>query len=116
MVWTKDKLAQLPEPYRDFLRILKPVIDSRKPETILRITGIPFGMLYGRLADKYDYSPQQVRELADNLLRAGYVQEDKLGFFTPTVEGEQLVLALVGAGDLGNGGVPPLPIFTESGR
>jgi hypothetical protein len=114
MVWTKDKLAQFPSPYRDFLLMLKPVIDSRKPGTLLRITGIPFGTLYGALFEEYDYGPEQVQALADNLRRARYIDMDALGFVVPTPEGEALIRAFAGETDAGNGKVPPLPSFSES--
>jgi hypothetical protein len=113
MAWTKEKLVQFPAPYRDFLLMLKPVVDSRNPGTVLRITGIPFGRIYGALFEEYDYGPEQVQELADNLRRARYIDMDSLGFVVPTLEGEALIGAFAGT-DTGNGNVPPLPSFSES--
>jgi hypothetical protein len=113
MEWSNDKLARIPQPYRDFMLALKPVIDTRKPGTALRITGIPFGRIYGVLSEVYSYTPEQVRQLADNLSQAGYVREDSLGFFTPTGPGEALLLALASVDDTSYG-VPPLPSFAEN--
>jgi hypothetical protein len=114
MTWTKEKLTQFPEPYRDFMLMLKPVVDSRKPGTVLRITGIPFGRIYGALLEEYDYNPEQVQELADNLREARYIDMDALGFVVPTPQGEELIRAFAGVMDTRNGSVPPLPSFSES--
>jgi hypothetical protein len=111
MVWTNDKIHQLPEIYRDFMLVLKPVIDSRKPNTILRITGIPFGQLAGILTWKHGYNTDQVRQVADNLRRGDYVTEDQLGFFQPTGKGEDLILAMTNEGQPSEDQVPPLPIL-----
>jgi hypothetical protein len=111
MVWTNEKIRQLPEVYRDFMLILKPVIDSRKPGTVLRITGIPFGMLVDYLTAKHEYDTAKVRRLADNLRRDEYIVEDTLGFFQPTGKGESLILAL--SGSESDDEVPPLPSLME---
>lgn len=111
MVWTSEKIRQLPEVYRDFMLILKPVVDSRKPGTVLRITGIPFGMLVDYLSAKHEYNTEKVRRLADNLRRDNYVVEDTLGFFQPTGKGESLILALSGTDAKDE--VPPLPSLKE---
>ncbi|HEX5271606.1 MAG TPA: hypothetical protein VFW33_14010 [Gemmataceae bacterium] len=113
MVWTQEKLAQIPAQYRDFLLMLKPVVNSRKPGTILHINAIAFNQIHGALFEQYDYGPEQARELADNLHRAGYIDMDSLGFVVPTPEGEALIEALAKEGT-GNGSVPPLPTFSES--
>lgn len=109
MAWTTDKLQQIPEVYRDFMLVLKPVIDSRKPGTLLRITGIPFGMVFSALTTKYPYDSGQVREVADNLRRQGYIEADGLGFFTPTGKGEELIEAMAGTGGGTDAQIPPLP-------
>ena len=111
MVWTNEKIRQLPEVYRDFMLILKPVIDSRKPGTMLRITGIPFGMFVDYLTAKHEYNAERVRRLADNLRRDDYVVEDKFGFFQPTGKGEGLILALAGSESTDE--VPPLPTLKD---
>jgi hypothetical protein len=109
MVWTKEKLEQIPEVYRDFMMILKPVVDSQKPGTILRITGIPFNMIYGKLADRYSYNPDQVLQLAKNLNQQEYIIQDELGFYQPTGKGEQLIQALAGEKEISGDPVPALP-------
>jgi hypothetical protein len=108
MAWTKEKLEQIPEVYRDFLMVLKPIVDSRKPGTILRTTGIPFGMIYGKLTERHeDYTPEKVRQLAENLRKQNYIIEDDLGFFQPAPKGEQVIEAIAGAETMNS--VPALP-------
>jgi hypothetical protein len=113
MVWTNEKIQQLPEIYRDFMFILKPVIDSKRPGAVLRITGIPFGRIVGALTSKYDYDAAQVRQLADNLRQADYIMEDTLGFFQPTGKGETLIVAMANPDDANDQQVPPLPSLKE---
>ena len=109
MTWTVEQLEQISEVYRDFLTVLKPVLDSKAPGTILRITGIPFGMIYNVLSNKYGYDVERVRQLAHNIRAQGLIEEDSLGFFTPTAKGEDLIRALSGMGDAIEKRVPPLP-------
>ena len=116
MVWTKEKLVQFPEPYRDFMLMLKPVIDTRKPGTILRISAIPLGRHYGAFLEEYDYSPEQTQELAENLRGARYIDVDSLGFVVPTPEGEELIRAFAGEKETRNGLVPPLPALRSRER
>lgn len=114
MNWTLDKLQSVPEVYRDFMLILKPIIDSRKPDVILRIGGIPFGKFYDALATRYGYTAQQVEAVAENLRRQGLVEKDDLGFFKPTGAGEVLILALSDTAEALDSPVPPFPTFEES--
>lgn len=109
MALPQDKLEEIPEVYRDFLTVLKPVLDSKAPGVILRITAIPFGMIYNALSNKYAYDIEQVRRLAQNLRAQGFIEEDSLGFFTPTAKGEDLIQALNGMGGAVEKRVPPLP-------
>jgi hypothetical protein len=111
MTWTSDQLKQIPEVYRDFMIVLKPILDSKAPGRILQITGIPFGMIYQALSNKHGYDSQQVRQLAHNLRVRGWIAEDDLGFFTPTAEGEDLIRALSGSENEVRKTVPPLPSF-----
>ncbi|HTU93807.1 MAG TPA: hypothetical protein VMF69_27250 [Gemmataceae bacterium] len=111
MTWTPEQLEQIPEVYRDFMVVLKPVLDSKAPGRVLRINGIPFGMVYEALSNRYDYDIEQVRQLAHNLCREGWIEEDNLGFFTPTAKGEDLIRALSGSEDGVRKTVPPLPAF-----
>jgi hypothetical protein len=111
MTWTLEQLDQIPEVYRDFLIVLKPVLDSKAPGIVLRINGIPFGMIYHALSNKHGYDVEQVRQVAQNLRRAGWIDEDQLGFFTPTATGEDLIRALSGTGSAVGQRVPPLPAF-----
>jgi len=109
MTWTPEKLDTIPEVYRDFMMTLKPVLDSRDPRVVLRFTGIPFGQIYNGLTTRHDYEVEQVRELARNLEQAGFVQEDRLGFFTPTEAGEELIKAMAAEEEAGRARVPPFP-------
>ncbi len=84
MALSREQLEQVPEVYRDFMLVLKPVVDSKAPGVVLRINGIPFGMVYEALSTKYGYNTEQVRELAHNLRAGGWIEEDQLGFFTPS--------------------------------
>jgi hypothetical protein len=111
MTWTVEQLEQIPEVYRDFMIVLKPVLDSKAPGRLLRINGIHFGMVYEALSNKYGYDVEQVREVAHNLRRDGWIEEDNLEFFTPTAKGEDLIRALSGSGNGGGKTVPPLPAF-----
>ena len=111
MTWTLEKLETIPEVYRDFMMTLKPVIDTRAPEAVLKITGVPFRMILDALSYRHDYDSGQVREVARNLERRRLVQVDALGFFTPTAEGEELIEALAGAAEAVEQRVPPLPDF-----
>lgn len=114
MVWTHDKILQIPEEYCDFMLTLKPVMDSRKPGTILRITGIPFGRIVGLLTSKYEYTADDIRVMADTLRNRGLLIEDSLGFFQPTGEGEAFIRAVIqDEQDDANYRVPPFPVFKE---
>ncbi len=94
MEFTKEDVSQIPEPHRDFLQALWPIIDSRRTRAVLRISGIPFSRLYGMLLERHGYEPSQARLVADDLKKAGLVEEDLHGFFTPTGRGEALLLAI----------------------
>jgi hypothetical protein len=111
MTWTLEKLEQIPEVYRDFMWTLKPVLDSRDPNEILKTEGVSFGRIFGQLSDRYDYEVEQVRQVAQNLRQRGLVAVDRLGIYTPTPEGERLILALGEAGEEVGHRVPPLPEF-----
>ncbi len=111
MTWTPEQLEQIPEVYRDFMIVLKPILDSKAPERVLRINGVHFGMVYEALSNKYGYDVEQVREVARNLRRDGWIEEDNLGFFTPTAKGEDLIRALGGSENGVGKAVPPLPAF-----
>src|SRR5437879_416849 len=104
---TREQIDRLPNVYRDFMRVLRPVVTTRNSDSVLRITGIPFGMIYEAISTDYGYNLDQVRELAANLRRRGLVQEDKFGFFVPTGIGEELIRTL-NEEDSTNI-VPPLP-------
>ena len=111
MTWTVERLEQIPEVYRDFMLVLKPVVDSKVPGVVLRINGIHFGTIYETLSSRHGYDMEQVRQLAHNLRAAGWINEDNLGFFTPTATGETVIRALGGAGSAVKLRVPPLPAF-----
>ena len=110
MTWTHEKISQVPEVYRDFMVILKPILDSKRPEAILRITGIPFGRIASLLGAKYDYDAQAVRLIADNLRREDFVTEDTLGFFQPTAKGESFIAAVAHEEEKNVKSVPSLPV------
>ncbi|MHB1425462.1 MAG: hypothetical protein ACYC3I_20025 [Gemmataceae bacterium] len=111
MTWTAEQLARIPEVYRDFMIVLKPVLDSKAPGRVLRINGIHFGMVYEALSNKHGFDIDQVRELACNLHRDGWIDVDNLEFFTPTARGEELIRALSGSENGVGKTVPPLPTF-----
>jgi hypothetical protein len=111
MTWTVEKLEQIPEVYRDFMRTLKPVIDTRAPEAVMKITGVPFGWIYEKFSDRHDYDMEQVEQVAQALIERGLVRKDKWGFVTPTERGEDLIRALADAGEAVGQRVPPLPEF-----
>src|ERR1700704_1690883 len=103
MSWTPEQIEQIPEVYRDFMLVLKPIPDSG--QHVLRSNGIPLSKVFNALRLKYQYEPEQVRTLADNLKKAGFIEEDDLGFFKPTGRGEALIGAIVGV----QMSVPALP-------
>jgi len=114
MVWTHERILTIPEEYRDFMLTLKPILDSRRPGAILRTTAIPFGKIVGLLLSKYDYSSDEIQVLANRLRQQGLVNEDSMGFYQPTGEGEVLIKAIIeqeqnDAADR----VPPFPNFAE---
>jgi hypothetical protein len=111
MTWTQEMLDRVPAVYRDFMLTLKPVVDSRQPDVVLRINGIHIGQVYGALSAEHDYNLEQVRELARNLCREGWIEGDDLGFFTPAAKGEQFILAVTETAKANGHGVPPLPNF-----
>lgn len=109
MTWTLEQLERIPEVYRDFMIVLKPVLDSKTPGRVLRINAIHFNTVYEALSNRYDYDVEQVRQVAHNLRRDGWIEEDNLGFFTPTAKGEDLIRALSGSANGVGKTVPPLP-------
>ncbi len=111
MTWTPEKLQQIPEIYRDFMLTLKPVIDSRDHHVVLKINGIPFGMIFDFITSKHPLNVEQIHQLAHNLEVQDYIHRDELGFYTPTPKGEDLILALNGVDSEVASQVPPLPQF-----
>src|SRR5690348_789 len=107
MPWTREQIEKIPEVYRDFMMALKPVIDTR--QSVMTIAAIPLGSVYNALLTRYDFGPQQVRQIADNLKRAGLIEEDRLSFLTPTGKGEALIEAIAGTEETITNGVPPFP-------
>lgn len=107
MPWTREQIEQIPEVYRDFMVTLWPIIRSR--QDVLRINGIPLGRVLTALSTRYDYNPEQIRKIADNLEAGGWVAEDKFGFFTPTAKGETLIKQLMNDQEVSAVEVPPLP-------
>src|SRR5436309_2245310 len=107
MQWSKEQLEKIPEVYQDFMLILRPVIDSR--DAVLKISGIPLGQVFSALRTKYQYEPQEVRELAQNLREGGLINQDDLGFLTPTGKGEALIRAIAGNQEPVPSRVPELP-------
>ena len=94
MEYTKDQISSIPEPHRDFLLALWPIIDSQRQGSVLRISGIHFSQLYGILSRRHGYEPFEARQVADALKQGGWVGEDLHGFFRPTGQGESLLLAM----------------------
>jgi hypothetical protein len=91
---TKEQVDQLKPIDRDFMMVLRPVMDTREAKAALRITGIPFGMIYNAISTHHGCNIDQVRKLADNLRSKNYLTEDKFGFFVPTGTGEELIKSL----------------------
>ena len=75
MSWTPGQIEQIPEVYRDFMLVLKPIPDSG--HHVSQIDGIPLSKVFNALRLKYQYEPEQVRTLAENLKRAGFIEEDQ---------------------------------------
>jgi hypothetical protein len=108
MTWTAEQIEQIPEVYRDFMLVLKSIPDSR--DSVLKITGIPLGRIYGALQMKYDYDFDQIRAVADTLKERGFVEVDSFGFFKPSGEGEALIRAIAEVPGV-PAGIPPFPRF-----
>ena len=109
MGWTHEQLVQIPEVYRDFMRTLWPITESRDPDAILKTTAMPVGRIYTQLREIYDYSQQQMRKITDNLKEGGWINEDSMGFITPTTKGEQLLKQIKDWHEPMMEQVPPLP-------
>ena len=93
MTWTAEQIEKIPEVYRDFMLVLKPIPDSR--DRALKFKRIALSKIFNALRLKYQYEPEQIGALADNLKRAGLVDLDGLGFVWPTEKGESLIEAIV---------------------
>ena len=107
MPWTREQIEKIPDVYRDFMIALKPIIDTR--QSVMTIAALPLGSVYNALQTRYDYSPQQVRQIADNLRQAGLIEEDRLSFLTLTGKGEALIKALAGVEETRRMASPPSP-------
>lgn len=101
---SSEKLVPIPVVYLTFMESLWPVLIPPGPQML--VSGIPFSQIYWRLHELHGYDTAQVRSLADNLVKAGLVREDKLGFFSPTEEGKRF---LESARDSVTGAVPAFP-------
>jgi len=108
---TPDQIQQIPDVYRDYLRVMKVVPDSRSQ--VLQIGGIPAHQVYNALGQKYAYSPEQVRALTQNLKSANLIEEDNLGFLKPTAKGENLIEDIFGTTKPQMTPVPSLPDFIQ---
>lgn len=111
MTWTPEQIEQIPDVYRDFLLALKPVVDSRQPEAVLKVTGIPYGRIFEYMRTRYGLEAHEIREVSDTLRKRDLVDEDKLGFLIPTGPGEQLIDALAEEREEAPSRVPPFPDF-----
>jgi hypothetical protein len=109
MTWTKEKVAEIPDVYRFFMRMLGPILTARETGSVMKMSAIHFNSLYNKLADEYDYSIADARQIADNLQAENLITMDKLGFCAPTAKGEQLIRALNGNAGPQHERVPPLP-------
>jgi hypothetical protein len=89
---TSEQVEQIPEIYRDFMLILKSIPDSR--QSVVPINGLLLGNIFTSLRPRHHYEPSQIRAIADNLKKAGFVEEDGNGFFKPTSRGETLIEAI----------------------
>ncbi len=108
MEFTKDYVSKIPEPHRDFLLSLWPIIDSKLKKSVFRISGFPFSRLYGVLRERHGYEPFEAVRVADDLKAAGLIEEDQDGFIKPTQQGEALLLVIQGV-TRGSGRVPAFP-------
>ncbi len=87
---------------------LRPVRDSR--HSAVRVSGIPLSRIFNALGPTYEYTPEQIRGLAEKLKQAGLIQEiDKFGFVAPTGKGEELIGALLGLPEEDTATIPDLP-------
>lgn len=106
--FTNEYVSKIPEPHRDFLLALWPIIETRQTHAVLRISGMPFSRLYGVLLQRHGYEPFEARRVADDLKQEGLIEEDSHEFFTPTERGEALLLA-IRAVPVERGRVPVFP-------
>jgi hypothetical protein len=109
MQWRKERIESIPEVYLDFMRVLKPVIDTR--DEVLKITGIPLAQVFNAFRTKYQYEPREIRELALNLEERGLISRDRFGSLVPTALGEALIQALAENEQPAPSRVSPLPAF-----
>lgn len=103
MPLTQEQIEQIPKVYRDFMIALKPILDSRAAP--VRINGIPRNRIFTILA--MNEHPYDFEQVAAALKAAGLIEEDDLGFVTPTDRGINLIRDL--AGPERPITIPPLP-------
>ena len=89
---TPEQIEQLQPVYRHFLLALRPVVESR--DSTLKVTGVPLGRIYSLLRMHGD--PYEPEVIGQALNTAGLVQEDRLGFYSPTAKGVYVIRALIG--------------------
>ena len=52
---TTEQLTLIPEVYRDTLILMKPIIDTHRTNSIVKVTAIPFGQIHNSLSVWHGY-------------------------------------------------------------
>ncbi len=114
MTWTSDEIEKIPEVYRDFLLLLRQDDSAEarnwQPQSQTVVGWVSLASMFNALRLKYQYSPRQVRAVAENLKKAGLIEEKSDGYIRPTEKGHELAGALLEDGlrrELAS--VPPFP-------
>jgi hypothetical protein len=111
MTISTEQIYKIPGEYLTFLQVLWAVVRSREDESVPEVSGIPFWMIYRVVSERHGYSEHQVRQLAENLKSRGWIQEDKLGFFTPCGRGIEILQSLNPQTSTTTTAPPALPEF-----
>ena len=109
MAWTRNMIATVPTVYRDFMRALKPIIDRRDPEIVLKINGFQLSSIWEVISRRNDLDWDQVQKVASTLRREGLIEQDRYGFIKPTASGEEFIQFVAEQ----NGEVPDWPAFAR---
>lgn len=102
MPWppTSEQFEKIPQVYRDFMLVLSAqneMMKGGRRESPANVTmnRIALGKVFNALRFRYQYEPQQIVALAENLQSAGYISFVSETDVAPTPRGEELADAIL---------------------